>query len=168
LLHGFGGVRSVGSCSAYRSRVDSFHRRHRFAGTFVGALKIADTDAFCTSCHEMNEPFQEYRHGMHYSNVLGIQASCGKCHVPPRLVPGLIRHIQASREVWGHLIFELSTPAKYEAHRLELAQKSGRISRRMIPPSAVVATRRAPWRLPSSLRRRRMSINRWRRRHDLH
>jgi nitrate/TMAO reductase-like tetraheme cytochrome c subunit len=94
-----------------------------FAGTFVGALKIADTDAFCTSCHEMNEPFQEYRHGMHYSNVLGIQASCGNCHVPPRLVPGLIRHIQASREVWGHLIFELSTPAKYEAHRLELAQK---------------------------------------------
>jgi nitrate/TMAO reductase-like tetraheme cytochrome c subunit len=92
-------------------------------GGFIGALKYADTDAFCTSCHEMKTPFQEYRHGMHYSNVLGIQASCGNCHVPPTLFPGLIRHIQASREVWGHLIFELSTPGKYEAHRLELAQK---------------------------------------------
>jgi cytochrome c-type protein NapC len=93
------------------------------AGGFVGALKMTETDAFCTSCHEMQQPFQELTRSGHYSNEFGIQASCGNCHVPPAFAPGLLRHIQASTEVWGHLNGKLSTPAKYEAQRLELAQK---------------------------------------------
>jgi len=91
-------------------------------GGFLGALKYTETDKFCTSCHEMNTPFQELTHSVHYSNVFGIQASCGNCHVPPTLLPGLWRHVRASVEVWGHLRGELDTPAKFEAHRLELAQ----------------------------------------------
>jgi nitrate/TMAO reductase-like tetraheme cytochrome c subunit len=92
-------------------------------GGFVGALKLTETDAFCTSCHEMQQPFQELTRSVHYSNVLGIQPSCGNCHVPPSFLPGLWRHIRAAGEVWGHLRGELNTPAKYEAHRLQLAQK---------------------------------------------
>jgi nitrate/TMAO reductase-like tetraheme cytochrome c subunit len=94
-----------------------------FTGSFIGALKYAETDSFCTSCHEMNTPFQEYKQSVHYSNVFGIQASCGNCHVPPTFVPGLVRHIQAYSEVWGHVTGELNTPAKYESHRLALARK---------------------------------------------
>jgi cytochrome c-type protein NapC len=94
-----------------------------FSGSFVAGLKYAETDKFCTSCHEMNTPFQEYTHSAHYSNPFGIQASCGNCHVPPAFLPGLVRHIEASFEVWGHVTGELDTPAKYEAHRLQLAQK---------------------------------------------
>jgi cytochrome c-type protein NapC len=94
-----------------------------FTGGFIGTLKIAETDAFCTSCHEMRQPYQELQRSVHYSNVLGIQASCGNCHVPPAFLPGLWRHIQAYAEVWGHLRGELNTPAKYEANRLQLAQK---------------------------------------------
>jgi cytochrome c-type protein NapC len=94
-----------------------------FTGGFIGSLKMAETDAFCTSCHEMQQPFQELTRSIHHSNEFGIQASCGNCHVPPAFIPGMIRHIQATGEVWGHLIGELNTPAKYEAHRLELAQK---------------------------------------------
>lgn len=94
-----------------------------FSGGFVTALKYAETDKFCTSCHEMNTPFQEYTHSVHYSNAFGIQASCGNCHVPPAFVPGLVRHIQAYTEVLGHVAGELNTPAKYESHRLQLAQK---------------------------------------------
>jgi cytochrome c-type protein NapC len=94
-----------------------------FAGSFVGGLKITETDKFCTSCHEMNTPFQELTHSVHYSNQFGIQASCGNCHVPPSFLPGLWRHIRASSEVWGHIRGELNTPAKYEAYRLQLAQK---------------------------------------------
>jgi nitrate/TMAO reductase-like tetraheme cytochrome c subunit len=92
-------------------------------GGFFAVLKITETDAFCTSCHEMKQPFQELTHSMHYSNEFGIQASCGNCHVPPKFFPGLLRHMEAITEVWGHLTGKLSTPAKYEAHRLELAQK---------------------------------------------
>jgi nitrate/TMAO reductase-like tetraheme cytochrome c subunit len=91
--------------------------------SFVGGLKYAETDSFCTSCHEMKQPYQELAHSAHFSNPLGIQASCGNCHVPPTFLPGLWRHIQAYAEVWGHMGGELNTPAKYEAHRLELAQK---------------------------------------------
>ena len=92
-------------------------------GGFVGALKFTETDAFCTSCHEMKQPYQELTRSVHFSNELGIQASCGNCHVPPTLLPGLWRHMQAYAEVWGHIRGELDTPAKYEAHRAELAQK---------------------------------------------
>jgi nitrate/TMAO reductase-like tetraheme cytochrome c subunit len=70
----------------------------------------------------MDSPAQELTHSVHFTNVYGIRASCADCHVPPDFVPGLIRHIEASREVAGHLVLELSTPAKFEAHRLELAQ----------------------------------------------
>jgi nitrate/TMAO reductase-like tetraheme cytochrome c subunit len=94
-----------------------------FTGSFLVSLKLAETDAFCTSCHEMKQPFEELTRSVHYSNVLGIQASCGNCHVPPAFLPGLWRHIQAYAEVWGHMRGELNTPAKYEAHRLQLAQK---------------------------------------------
>jgi nitrate/TMAO reductase-like tetraheme cytochrome c subunit len=92
-------------------------------GGFVGALKYTETDAFCTSCHEMKQPYQELTRSVHFSNELGIQASCGNCHVPPTLFAGLWRHIQAYKEVLGHMEGELNTPAKYEAHRAELAQK---------------------------------------------
>jgi cytochrome c-type protein NapC len=93
-----------------------------FMGGFLGSLKLAGTDKFCTACHEMNEPFQELAHSVHDSNKFGTRASCGNCHVPPAFLPGLWRHIQSSTELWGHMRGELDTPAKYEAHRLELAQ----------------------------------------------
>ncbi len=92
-------------------------------GIFVAGLKYTETTAFCVSCHEMDTPFQEYTHSIHYSNAIGIRASCGDCHVPPTFMAGLWRHVKASQEVWGHLMGELNTPAKYEAHRAELAQK---------------------------------------------
>jgi len=94
-----------------------------FTGTFIASLKYAETDKFCTSCHEMSQPFQEYTQSVHYSNEFGIRASCGNCHVPPTFVSGLVRHVQAYSEVWGHMLGELNTPAKYESHRLQLAQK---------------------------------------------
>jgi nitrate/TMAO reductase-like tetraheme cytochrome c subunit len=92
-------------------------------GGFFGVLKLTETDAFCTSCHEMQKPYQELTSSVHFSNVYGVQATCGKCHVPPTFFAGLWRHMKAAVEVYGHLRGELDTPAKYEAHRLELAQK---------------------------------------------
>jgi len=94
-----------------------------FTGSFFGGLQYASTETFCTSCHEMSTPAEELTHSAHYTNQFGVRAGCSDCHVPPTFVAGLIRHAQASREVLGHLMFELSTPAKFEAHRLELAQK---------------------------------------------
>jgi nitrate/TMAO reductase-like tetraheme cytochrome c subunit len=94
-----------------------------FTGSFVAGLKFAESTAFCTTCHEMNISFQELTQSVHYENQFGIRATCADCHVPPAFFPGLLVHIQASTEVWGHLTGTLRTPAKYEAHRLELAQQ---------------------------------------------
>lgn len=94
-----------------------------FTGGFFGALQYTSTDKFCTSCHEMSTPFDELTRTAHYTNQSGVRAGCADCHVPPTFLPGLMRHIAAYKEVWGHLTGELDTPAKYESHRLEFAQK---------------------------------------------
>jgi nitrate/TMAO reductase-like tetraheme cytochrome c subunit len=71
----------------------------------------------------MDAPTQELSRSVHGANVLGIRAGCADCHVPPAFVPGLMRHVAASLEAWGHITGELDTPAKYESHRLALAQQ---------------------------------------------
>jgi len=43
-------------------------------------------------------------------------------HVPPGFLPGLGGTFSGHRAL-GHFSGELDTPAKYEAHRLQLAQK---------------------------------------------
>jgi cytochrome c-type protein NapC len=94
-----------------------------FTGGFLGALHFSETDAFCSSaCHEMQQPLEEFKNTTHFSNVYGIRPGCADCHVPPTFVAGLLRHAKAVVEVWGHLTGKIDTPAKFEAHRLEMAQ----------------------------------------------
>jgi cytochrome c-type protein NapC len=92
-------------------------------GGSLVALHLTETDAFCTSCHEMKEPLVELKNSAHGSNVFGIQPRCADCHVPPTFVAGVWRHAKAVIEVWGHVTGKLDTPAKFEAHRLEMAEK---------------------------------------------
>ncbi len=92
-------------------------------GGFFGSLAYASTEKFCSaSCHEMNTPAQELSHSVHYTNAVGIRATCADCHVPPTFLPGLLRHLEACQCIWGHLTGIIDTPAKYETRRLEMAQ----------------------------------------------
>ena len=92
-------------------------------GGIAAGLQYTESDAFCTSCHSMNTAYVEYTHSVHFSNARGIRASCGNCHVPPTFLAGMIRHVEASVEIWGFVTGELDTQEKYERHRMELAQK---------------------------------------------
>ncbi len=94
-------------------------------GGFVGGLKYAESTAFCTSCHEMSYAYQEYTHSIHSSNEFGIRASCGDCHVPPAFLPGLIRHVQASTEIWGHLTGKLDTLGNEACHHPHIGHRVG-------------------------------------------
>ena len=94
-----------------------------FTGGFFASLTATSTEAFCISCHEMHTPYTEYTHSVHFSNAIGIRATCSNCHLPPTFWAGLWRNVQSADEGWGHLTGVIDTPAKYEAHRLELAQK---------------------------------------------
>ncbi|NRA22681.1 MAG: cytochrome c3 family protein [Oceanospirillaceae bacterium] len=94
-----------------------------FWGAFNTALEATNTEAFCTSCHEMrNNVFEELKTTIHYSNRSGVRATCPDCHVPHNWTDKIARKMQASKEVWGKMFGTINTREKFEAKRLHLAQ----------------------------------------------
>ena len=93
-----------------------------FWGGFNWAVEASNSEAFCTSCHEMGPVFEEYKISHHYSNPSGVRASCPDCHVPKPWGAKMKRKIQASlTEVPATIMGTINTPEKFEAHRLRLA-----------------------------------------------
>lgn len=94
-----------------------------FWGGFNTAMEQTNTMGFCISCHEMRDTvYQEYKKSIHYKNASGVRAICSDCHVPKEWTPKLIRKIKASNEIYHKVLGTISTPEKFEAKRLELAQ----------------------------------------------
>ena len=94
-----------------------------FWGGFNTALEVTNTEAFCTSCHEMRDNvFVELQPTIHYTNRSGVRATCPDCHVPHNWTDKIARKIQASKEVWGTLFGTINTRDKFLGKRLELAQ----------------------------------------------
>jgi len=92
-------------------------------GGFNWTLELTNTEAFCTSCHEMKvNVFKEYQNTMHYSNRTGVRATCPDCHVPREWVHKVVRKIRASNEVFHWAFGSIDTPEKFNAKRLQLAQ----------------------------------------------
>ncbi len=94
-----------------------------FWGGFNTALEVTNTEEFCISCHEMRDNvYQELTQTVHFTNRTGVRATCPDCHVPHDWTDKIARKMQASKEVWGHLFGTISTPAKFQEHRLALAK----------------------------------------------
>ncbi len=94
-----------------------------FWGGFNTALEATNTEAFCTSCHEMRDNvFQELKTTIHYSNRSGVRATCPDCHVPHEWTDKIARKMQASKEVWGKLFGTIATREKFLEKRRELAE----------------------------------------------
>ncbi|SFR67434.1 periplasmic nitrate reductase subunit NapC [Marinobacter daqiaonensis] len=95
-----------------------------FWGGFNTAMEATNTEAFCTSCHEMYaNPYQELQGTIHWSNRSGVRATCSDCHVPHEWTHKIARKMEASKEVWGWIFGTIDTEEKYEEKRLELAQR---------------------------------------------
>ena len=93
-----------------------------FWGGFNTAMEATNNEAFCISCHEMEENvYREYRNTIHYANRTGVRATCPDCHVPKDWVHKMMRKIQASNEIYHKLLGSVNTPEKFEAKRLILA-----------------------------------------------
>jgi cytochrome c-type protein NapC len=87
-------------------------------------LHATATEAFCTSCHEMQaNAYAEYKESVHWSTRTGVRPTCADCHIPRELVPMLVRKIEASREVWGHFTGYIDTKEKYEKARYDMAAR---------------------------------------------
>ncbi len=95
-----------------------------FWGGFNTFMEYTNTLGFCISCHEMEENvYLEYKKTIHYTNRTGVRTVCSDCHVPKEWIPKLVRKIQASNELFHHLIGSIDTPEKFEAARLEMAER---------------------------------------------
>lgn len=93
-----------------------------FWGGFNTALEHTNTEEFCSSCH-MNDVVPEYRHSVHYMNRSGVKADCADCHLPHEFIPKWTRKIKAAGEVYSHLMGHVDTKEKFEAARLEMAER---------------------------------------------
>ncbi len=88
------------------------------------AMEKTNSTEFCISCHEMEtHPWQESLGKAHAVGRVGFTVGCADCHVPKDFIPKMKRKIEASREVWHHLLGTLDTPEKYEQHRAEMAAR---------------------------------------------
>lgn len=95
-----------------------------FWGGFHTAMDATNTLEFCVGCHEMKDTvYQEYKETVHYNNRTGVRAVCSDCHVPKEWTHKLVRKIKASKEVYGTLTGVIDTTEKFEAKRMEMAQR---------------------------------------------
>ena len=95
-----------------------------FWGGFNWAMESTNKMEFCISCHEMRDNvYEELKQTIHFKNRSGVTAICSDCHVPHDWFYKMRRKIQASNEVLHKLLGTIDTREKFEAHRLELAER---------------------------------------------
>jgi cytochrome c-type protein NapC len=93
-----------------------------FWGGFNTFMEATNTQEFCISCHEMRDNvYAEFKKSIHYSNRVGVRATCPDCHVPKDWSYKLLRKIEASRELWSKIAGNVDTRDKFEEHRLDMA-----------------------------------------------
>jgi len=93
-------------------------------GGFNWSLELTNTESFCISCHEMENPvYLEYQQSIHFKNASGVKASCPDCHVPRPWVHKVARKIRATNELWHKMLGTIDTPEKFEANRLAMAER---------------------------------------------
>lgn len=87
-------------------------------------MEETNKEEFCISCHTMHDNLlPELQKTVHWSNRTGVRARCPDCHVPHEFTDKVARKMQASREVWGHLVGTIGTREKFKEHRIVLAQR---------------------------------------------
>ena len=92
-------------------------------GGFNWALELTNTETFCVSCHEMERNvYREFQKTVHNVNASGVRATCHDCHVPREWIHKVIRKIQATNELYHHVLGSIDTREKFEAKRLQLAK----------------------------------------------
>lgn len=93
-------------------------------GGFTTAVESTNTIEFCTSCHTMNQNYEEYKKTVHYSNPAGVRAVCSDCHVPKKnWFSEMHRKFIAASDVWAEVVGTIDTKEKFDANRMEMAKR---------------------------------------------
>lgn len=92
-------------------------------GGWQGVHQTSTTE-FCLSCHSMSSVGLEYQQSVHFKNASGVRAECKDCHIPPGVIPTLVRKTEALNDIYHEFISpSIDTPQKFESKRAELAQR---------------------------------------------
>ena len=86
-------------------------------------MAATNTEEFCLSCHNHEIPKEALQTSVHYNSRTGVRPICSDCHVPHKFIPKMIRKMQASAEVWSHLMGTIDTDEKYKAHVGHMKEK---------------------------------------------
>src|SRR3954470_19582737 len=91
----------------------------------TATLHATGTEQFCSNaCHELRDnAATEFKETIHDKNRTGVGGGSGDCHIPREFVPMMIRKVEASREIWGHLTGYIDTTEKYEKNRHAMATR---------------------------------------------
>ncbi|ADT88557.1 NapC/NirT family cytochrome c [Vibrio sp. Vb2880] len=92
-----------------------------FWGAFNTGMEVTNTEEFCSGCHA--PIVAEIQETIHYSNRSGVRAICSDCHVPHQWTDKIVRKVQASKEVFAHMLGTIDTPEKFQARRAHLAER---------------------------------------------
>jgi nitrate/TMAO reductase-like tetraheme cytochrome c subunit len=98
-------------------------------GVMAAYNTVADytaSNAFCANaCHEMNKTvYAEYSKTQHFRNEHGVVVTCADCHMPHNnWAGGMITHVEAVTQVWGHFVNNESNLKVFDAHRPELEKR---------------------------------------------
>lgn len=94
-----------------------------FTGLFNVALDYTNQTEFCTSCHSMKVNLAELEERVHWKSRSGVSAGCADCHVPKNFKDKMIAKVMAAKDVYHEIMGTIDTPEKYEARRLDMAQR---------------------------------------------
>jgi cytochrome c-type protein NapC len=94
-----------------------------FAGLFNVGLEYTNRTEFCTSCHSMKTNLAELQERVHWKSRSGVHAGCADCHVPKDFKEKMIAKVMAAKDVYHEIMGTIDTPEKYEARRLDMAQR---------------------------------------------
>lgn len=92
-------------------------------GTANVALESTNSMEFCTSCHSMQTPYEEYKETIHYKNPSGVRAECSDCHVPKPLGAKLWAKLMASKDIYHEIIGTIDSKELYETRRWQMANR---------------------------------------------
>lgn len=91
-------------------------------GMFGTSMDMTNKTEFCTSCHSMKQNLEELKEKPHWSSKSGVHAGCADCHVPKSFGPKLYAKVMAAKDVYHEVLGTISTPEKFETHRLDMAK----------------------------------------------
>jgi nitrate/TMAO reductase-like tetraheme cytochrome c subunit/mono/diheme cytochrome c family protein len=95
------------------------------------AVNWSSSDNFCgTACHSMTWAVAAYHEGSHYTNNVGVRASCGDCHIPydsghatavQYVTMLLFKADRGGKDIWYEINRSIATKEEWDKRRPALS-----------------------------------------------